>query len=165
MEPTFAEAVADVSEIMQFENWLRFYFLYQEEDELVVRIPEQAMAHFMEKYPNLAPLAEIMNNDTITYEKSVSTVCTFVVSSLDGKKYRQGVIPGVLDSPEFQNEMYLFQMWTQNHEKQLEQTPMEFQIWRQLFAEWKQSDSVQKLVQQEKQNAPRVTKCTTGTMQ
>lgn len=165
MLQSFKQALADVSEIMQFENWLRFYFLHEEGDQLVVRIPEAAMEHFKEKYPHLAPLAEIINNQAIDYESSVRTVCQYVVTRLDGPVYRDGIVPGVLDSSEFQKEMYLFQLWCQKHEDQLEKTPMEFATWKQLFEEWKKSDAVQKVAQQSSKDAKRVANCSTGTVQ
>lgn len=165
MEATFIQAVADVTEIMQFENWVRFYFLQEEDEQLVVRIPEQAMAHFKEKYPHLEPLAEILNNEPIDYQKSITTVCKYVVSSLDGRKYRSGMVPNLLDSPEFQNEMYLFQVWCQSHEAQLEQAPMEFSTWQQLFKDWKQTDEVQKITKQAGEDAKRVANCSTGSIQ
>jgi len=165
MQGSFKQAVADVSEIMQFENWLRFYFLREEDDQLVVRVPEQAMDYFKEHYPHLAPLAETLNNQAIDYEKSVNTVCTYVVTQLDGPRYREGIVPSVLDSPEFQQEMYLFQVWCQTHERQLEQSPMEFSTWQQLFADWKKSDGVKKIIKETNEDAKRVAQCSTGTVQ
>lgn len=165
MSNTFKEAVAEVCEIMQFENWLRFYFIQEKGEELMVVVPEKAMEHFREKYPHLAPLAEKMNNETITYEKSVNTVCQYVVSSLDGQKYGAGVVTNALDSPEFQNEMYLFHVWAQSHESQLEKAPLEFETWQKLFAEWKQSDQVQKLLKQADAKAQQAAPCSTDTVQ
>lgn len=165
MEAKFKQAVTDVTEVMMFENWLRFYFLQEEGEELVIRIPEAAMNYFKEHYPHLAPLAETLNNETMDYEKSVKTVCQFVVTNLDGPVYRDGVVPAVLDSPEFQQEMYLFQVWCQNHERQLEQSPMEFTTWQQLFNDWKKTDEVRKLAQQNQESNQRVANCSTGTMQ
>lgn len=165
MLQSFKEAVADICEIMQFENWLRFYFIQEKNDELFIEVPEKAMEHFQEKYPNLAPLAEKMNHEVITYEKSVNTVCEYVVTSLDGKKYKSGLVPSALDSPDFQNEMYLFQVWAQSHESQLEKAPMEFATWQKLYHEWKQTDHVQKLIKQADTDAQRAAKCSTKTVQ
>lgn len=165
MDMKFRQALADVAEIMQFENWLRFYFLHEEGEQLVIRIPEPAIAHFKEHYPHLAPLAEKMNNEPIDYEKSVKTVCSYVVTQLDGPKYPERIVPTVLDSPEFQHEMYLFQVWCQNHERQLEQSPMEFTTWQQLFHDWKQTDQVKKFSSQSSADPNRVANCSTGAMQ
>lgn len=164
-QASFKEALVDVAEIMQFENWLRFYFLQQEDETLYVRIPEPAMQHFQEKYPHLAPLADSLNNESITYEKSVSTVCQYVVSRLDGSKYRAGLVSAVLDSAEFQDEMYLFQVWCQTHEAQLEQAPMEFVTWQKLYGDWKQTEAVQKLASRERGDRQRTTSCSTKTVQ
>ncbi len=137
------KAINDVAEVMQFENWLRFYFLREEDGKLIMRIPEQAQQKLHEEYPGFWGLVEKFLDTEITYEFSVNTVCTFVVQTLDGSKYRSGLISEVFDSKGFQEEMQLFGIWSQHHEAQLEQSFMDFNKWQELFDEWKNSPEIQ----------------------
>ncbi len=165
MPKNFDNALMDAAEIMQFESWLRFYFIQEEGDALMLRVPEQAVEKIKENYEHLAPLLETMNDCEMTYENSVNTVCQFVVTSLDGNRYSSGVVGNVFDSPEFQREMKLFHIWTQVHEEQLEQAPMEFETWRKLFGEWKSSDKVQSQMKRVEDDVSRMTQCSTKTVQ
>jgi hypothetical protein len=165
MPKNFHDALNNVAEIMQFETWLRFYFIMNEDDDLVLRVPEAAQEQIGKDFPHLVPLLEDMNNATMSYEKSINTVCQFVVTSLDGGHYPAGVVTSVFDSPEFQKEMQLFRFWTQIHEEQLEQAPMEFNTWKKLFAEWKNSEQVREHVEAIDKDAQRVAQCSTNTVQ
>lgn len=165
MPKTFHDALNDVAEIMQFENWLRFYFITDEGDELVLRVPEAAQEQIAKDFEQLVKLLDYMNNAVMSYEKSVNTVCQFVVTSLDGSQYPSGVVTSVFDSPEFQKEMQLFQFWIQIHEEQLEQAPMEFSTWKKLFTEWKSSEQVREHVEAIDKDAQRVAQCSTNTVQ
>ncbi len=165
MPKTFHDALRDVAEIMQFENWLRFYFIQDEGDDLVLRVPEPAREKITSQYAHLVPLLEGMNDAAMSYEKSLSTVCQFVVTTLEGKQYPSGVVGSVFDSPEFQKEMQLFQIWVQVHEEQLEQAPMEFGTWKNLFTDWKNSEQVRQRVKAIDKDMQRVAQCGTKTVQ
>ncbi len=135
-------AMQDISEMMQFENWLRFYFVREEDDKLYVRIPDEAIARIEEEYPAYIGLVETLNNSPIDYDTSMSTLCKQVVKVFEGDKYPHGISGDVFDSKDFQTEMHLFNIWVQSHEDQLDQAFMEFSKWREIFTEWKQDERV-----------------------
>jgi hypothetical protein len=148
MHSTFMDAVKDITEVMRFESWLRFYFVAEQEDgTLKIEVPEPAEKMIREKYDQYVDLLELVNHKPTDYETSVSTVCQYVVAKFDGKKYKVGTASEVFDSKDFQTEMYLFNVWQQAHEAQLDQTPMEFDKWEELYGQWKNSEQVQEYFQ------------------
>ncbi len=151
---TMENAINDVAEVMQFENWLRFYFISEEDGKIFMRIPETAQKKLREDYPGYWGLVERFLDSEISYEISVSTVCTFVVQTLDGSKYRSGLISEVFDSRGFQEEMQLFGIWAQHHESQLEQGFMDFNKWQELYENWKNSEEVQDFLKKARAAAP-----------
>ncbi len=155
------DAVAKVSGVMKFENWLRFYFIKEEGEELYVRIPEESLAKMDALYPEYTDLVHLLNNETITYEKSVSMVCQHIVSRFDGKAYPQGTVQEIFDTGAFQLEMHLFNLWAQHHEAQLDQGFFEFGKWMDLFEEWKASEQVQAMVAKLKESPMMATQCAT----
>lgn len=151
---TMEKAINDVAEVMQFENWLRFYFIRDEEGKLFIRIPEQAQKKLREEYPGYWGLVERLLDKEITYELSISTVCTFVVQTMDGSRYRSGMISEVFDDNRFQEEMQLFGIWSQHHEAQLEQSFMDFNKWQELYSGWKNSEEVQDFLKKARAATP-----------
>lgn len=141
----FANAVQHVLEAVIFENWLRFYFISEKPDapdDLFLAVPEQAMQRIQEQYPHMYPMALALNTQAIDFETSRRTLCTFVVTELDGKVIPAEMGVKVFDSTTFQTEMQLFNTWVQAHEEQLDRAFMDFGMWRSLFAEWRTSDAV-----------------------
>ncbi|MEG2173416.1 MAG: hypothetical protein RRY29_09175 [Desulfovibrionaceae bacterium] len=141
----FAAAVQHVLEAVIFENWLRFYFISEKPnnpDDLYIAIPDQALQRIREQYPHMYPMALTLNAQTIDFETSRRTLCTFVATELDGKIIPSDMGPKVFDSSTFQTEMQLFNTWVQAHEDQLDRAFMDFGMWRSLFAAWRNSDAV-----------------------
>lgn len=165
MSLTLADAVKDVAEIMAFENWLRFYFIHEEKDTLFIRVPDQSVTRIRELHPNLVELVEELNNKAIDYHLSMSTVCQFVVRSLDGVKYPAGMVSEVFDSKEFQEEMQLFNLWTQSHEAQLDQAFLDFNAWKDLYAAWKESPEVREYFKTLKVNSTPMAACSSDAVQ
>lgn len=134
----------DVADVLKFESWLRFYFIIETEDGgLLVRIPEKAVEQIRTLHPELVELALSMNEQTIDQESSQRNVCLFAIQNLDGKKYPYGTTAKAFDGKHFKNEMYLFNLWQQAHESQLDATFTDFNGWKRLFEEWKRSPQVQ----------------------
>ncbi|MFV0423045.1 hypothetical protein [Oleidesulfovibrio sp.] len=161
MSTEFGTAVKKIAEVMMFENWLRFYFINEEEDsKLFIRVPEQAEERIQKDYPDVAGLLEFMNNKEITFETSRSAVCTFVATKLEGKSVRNDLTGRVFDSSVFQLQMQLFNIWVQSHEAQLDSSFMEFRTWLEMFEEWKKSDRVKEYVEEMKDTLVRAAKDT-----
>ncbi|ABB36861.1 hypothetical protein Dde_0060 [Oleidesulfovibrio alaskensis G20] len=159
MSTEFGKALNQIVEVMMFENWLRFYFINEEEDSaLLIRVPEQAEEHITKDYAHLAGMLELLNNKEITFESSRNAVCTFVATSLEGRTMRNDLAARVFDSSVFQLEMQLFNIWVQSHEEQLDKSFMEFSTWKSMFEEWKKSDKVKDYVAEMKDTLVRSAK-------
>ncbi len=143
-------AVRDTVRIFQFENWVRFYYIQTEGENMSVVIPDEMLQRIEKEYPALHKLAETMCG-SIDYQKSHDIVCAHVASHLDGSKYDSSVMPKVFDAPQFKIEMYVFNMWMKMHEPYLDEKPLFFSDWEEMWEEWNKLDEVkqyrEKLVQ------------------
>ena len=144
MTSEFDEAVNRISQVVMFENWLRFYFISDEEDgKLFIRLPEKAMEQLKARYGAFYGLAERLNNREIDHQTSINEVCLFVASEIDGRSLSEQVINQVFDSSRFQTELQLFSAWVQAHEEKLDESFMEFNDWLKQYEIWKQTDEVE----------------------
>lgn len=143
MQHEFASALSRVTEVVMFENWLRFYFITEEDEKLFLRVPETALAKLRDEYPHLAGLAERLNATEIDHQSSLNAVCLFVASEIDGVVLPATLIESVFNSSLFHLELQMFNSWVQAHEEQLDAAFMEFSLWQRLYREWKSSDAVQ----------------------
>ena len=139
MADHFKQALKDITDICKFEHWLRFSYMTKEGDEHMLKIPEADVATMQEDLPMLADLAAELNHEIMTPEKSQHKLIEYIQSRLDGEKYDITRVLSVLNSKSFQVEMKAFHMWVEAHEDQLEQNPMSFTEWMQLFEAWKRT--------------------------
>jgi hypothetical protein len=147
MADQFKQALKEITDICKFEYWLRFYYMIKEGDEHKLDIPESDV-HTMEKdLPSLAGLAANLNKEIMTPEKSQQKLIEYIKSRLDGEKFDITRILSVLNSKSFQVEMQAFHIWVEVHEDQLEENPMNFPEWMQLFEAWKRTGKGQDVLQ------------------
>ncbi len=144
---TFVKSIDKVLEVVMFENWLRFYFISEEDasDKLFILVPEQGMKRIKELYPHLSLLAENVNAKEITFDSSRSAVCEHVIAEVDGKTIPKEMSTMVFDSITFQIELQLFNTWVSAHEEQLDESFLEFGAWRNFFSQWRQTDGVKEI--------------------
>ncbi|SKA74873.1 hypothetical protein [Desulfobaculum bizertense] len=143
MASELIHAAADVSNVMKFENWLRFYFCSGEEGEAVkISIPKETLEDITAKYPDMVNLAEHYDGALIDYQRSCAEVCATVASAYDGTKYPSGLVQKAFDSKELKLEMYIFGLWMHAHEEMLDEETMSFEQWLDHFNAWKNSDEV-----------------------
>lgn len=137
-QEAFQKAVSEVLKVVIFENWLRFYFISEEDGgALKIELPEKSIQKISELYPDFAPLAQTLNGKPIDLETSRAAVLTYVLNNLDGKKLKKGDAQSILSSSTFQNGLLLFNTWVQAHENQLDQHFLDFGTWLKLFEEWR----------------------------
>ncbi|MBQ7456249.1 MAG: hypothetical protein IJS54_01355 [Desulfovibrio sp.] len=154
----FLFVVEKMLDVVMFENWLRFYFITEMRDEddaqadahIFLIIPEKAMKKIEEVFPEFLPLATYLNNKEISFEISQQAICTYIVENIDGKIIEQDTAASIMDSTAFQVQLQLFNTWIQLHEDQLDQGFLTFDVWKDLFTEWKNSqpgkDLMEKLI-------------------
>lgn len=150
----FEFVVERMLDVVMFENWLRFYFITEMHEEgekadddqhIFLIIPEKAMKNIEELFPDFLPLAQYMNNKELSFDLSQQAICTYIVENIDGKIIPQDTAASIMDSMSFQVQQQLFTTWIQLHENQLDQGFVTFDIWKNLFTEWKQSKPAQDL--------------------
>ncbi|MDL2316762.1 hypothetical protein LJC59_06750 [Desulfovibrio sp. OttesenSCG-928-A18] len=154
MNSDFTAAVSRITEVVMFENWLRFYFIDEQDDKLYIRLPEKAMQQLRSRYANLYGLAEYLNEMEIEHKTSLEAVCLFVSQQMDGGANSEGLIARVFDSLQFQVKLQLFGSWVQSHEEQLDSAFMEFSEWQRLFAQWLERDEVREYARQLMDHTP-----------
>lgn len=142
MSSNLQDTVDRIVKVVMFENWLRFYFIAEEGDKLILRLPDQSVEQIKKRYPRFLDLAERLNNGEITHENSMKEVCLFISGGFDGNPLPEEVVSRAFESHAFQMELQLFGYWVQAHEEQLDATFLEFGEWERLFNEWKLSDEV-----------------------
>ena len=144
MASEFDQAVERIAQVVMFENWLRFYFIGEEEDgKLLIRLPEKAMEQLKARYGAFYGLAERLNNREVDHQTSINEVCLFVASEIDGRSLSEQIISQVFDSSRFQTELQLFSAWVQAHEEKLDANFMEFNDWLKQYDLWKHTDEVE----------------------
>ena len=74
MADDFKQALKEATDISKFEMWLRFYFTKENDEGLVLEIPEEIMQDLEQSYGILARLAAKMNGQPLTPEKSREAV-------------------------------------------------------------------------------------------
>ncbi len=139
----FARAVERMLDAVMFENWVRFYFLQEAEndpDRLFVAIPEKGMDRIREMFPDFVPMAEALNGREMTLEVSREAVCGFIHDTLEGSLIPEGSMAAYFDTHAFQASLQLFNVWVQAYEKLLDETFLDFGRWREEFAKWRASE-------------------------
>ncbi|MEF2229382.1 MAG: hypothetical protein V3571_00480 [Pseudodesulfovibrio sp.] len=135
-------AVKDTVEIFQFDQWLRFYFVVEDGENLKLRIPDEVMRYIDKEYPALHRLADTTNDTVIDYQRSQENVCAYVAARLDGQKYESTVLPQVFDNATFKIEMYVFNIWMKMHEAHLDEEYLPFGDWLEMYRGWNSLDEV-----------------------
>lgn len=141
----FHNAVAAMLNSVMFENWLRFYFLREDEVSegkyvLSIAIPEKAMDRIRERFFEFYPMAEELNGKRLTLEVSRSAVCNFIKDTYEGDLIPQGSLAAYFDTHAFQIGLQLFNIWVQAYEQALEQNFLDFAGWQNAFAQWCATD-------------------------
>ncbi|MDO5536113.1 MAG: hypothetical protein Q4F72_01080 [Desulfovibrionaceae bacterium] len=155
----FAKAVNRMMDAIIFENWIRFYFLGEEEVEgaeeplLMVAIPEKAMEQIQQRYGSLHDMALALNGREASLDSSRSAIVNFIRQELEGTLIPVGTVASYFDTRAFQNNLNLFNAWIQAAEEMLDRQFLDFDQWRDLFAEYRDSDAGQKLMAQMDEDA------------
>lgn len=135
-------AVKDALQVFQFDQWLRFYFVKQNGEELVVDIPDDVLASIKEADDHLYRFADLVNDAPTDYKRSQDNVCSYIASRLDGQKYEKTVLPQVFDNATFKVEMYIFNVWLKMHEPHLDEEYMSYFEWMEMYEGWNSMDEV-----------------------
>lgn len=139
------ESLEEISEVFKFEHWLRFYFIEENNGVLRINLDDRVMEKMKQEYGHLAALASTLNRIELDPVVSRQVIVEHLLDHFDGKKYEIGHIPKILDTAIFKTEIELFNAWTHLYEDQLEKTTLSFAKWKDLYDEWKQTESAKKI--------------------
>jgi len=142
MTPEIEAAANRVADVIMFENWLRFYFISEEGDRLLIRLSEKAMEQIRQRCRAYCDLAAMLNNEEVDHQRSLKAVSLLISGSFDGVLLAGDELADIFDSPKFQLELHLFTHWLQSHEEKLDERFMGFDEWQKAFALWKDTDEV-----------------------
>ncbi len=138
--------VDDLSAVVKFEQWVRFYFITKENDDLIIAPEPEHVQKIKASYPKYYDLLEAMCLIKMTPQTSQRLILDFIRDHFDGQEYTSTEIHKTLDSNDFGTEMYLFTMWLDLHENQLLDRIVGFEVWMSLFDTWKGSEQGQKVL-------------------
>ncbi len=138
--------IEDLSAVVKFEQWVRFYFIKKEGDDLVIAPEPEHLKMIKTLYAEYYELVEAMCLVKMTPQISQQLILDFIRNHFDGQKYKSTQIHKALDSKDFSIEMYLFNMWLELHDNQLSEQIIGFDEWVGLYETWKDSDQGQKVL-------------------
>ncbi len=138
--------VSDLSAVVKFEQWVRFYFIKKDGDDLIIAPEPEHMEKIKTLYEDYYELVEAMCLVKMTPQTSQRLILDFIRDHFDGKEYKSTQIHNTLDSKDFAAEMYLFNMWLELHDNQLAEQIIGFDEWIGLYDTWKDSDQGQKVL-------------------
>lgn len=143
----YTKAIEDITDVFRFDFWMRFYFIFEENNKLYLKVPENVVEKINKDHPNMIGLVELLNNEEIDQQKSTNTVCSFVSARFDGTKFNSKIVPKVFDSKQFKLNMYIFNLWIKGHESYLESEVMSYDQWTELLEGWLSQQEVQDYIQ------------------
>ncbi len=138
--------VDDLSAVVKFEQWVRFYFIKKDGDDLIIAPEAEHMTKIKALYPDYYELVEAMCLVKMNPQTSQRLILDFIKDHLDGKKYKSTEIHKALDSKDFTTEMYLFNMWLELHDNQLTEQIIGYDEWLALYKTWRTSEQGQKVL-------------------
>ena len=142
--PDMEEAIIqDILRVFIFENWARFYHAVERDAQTWLDIPDGVIEACRASHPDLAPLLDATNKTQISYESCAQNVGEFVCRLLDGPKYPPGKVEQTLNSRAFKVRLHMFSLWQRGHEAYLDEHPLGFDEWLEMFANWMRMDEVQ----------------------
>ncbi len=136
MKNPLSPELTTLRDIFMFEQWLRFYFIVEEEEKLSVRVPEAVAARIREDYPDQADLMDDMAGRELNAEESLDIVFAAAEEALGPEAPPPRELFG---NPALDRELGLFHSWVVEHEKALDEKLFSFKSWRARFEEWKEA--------------------------
>jgi hypothetical protein len=140
------QIIEELSAVVKFEQWVRFYFIKKEGEDLVIAPEPEHMQKIKMLYAEYYELVEAMCLVKMTPQTSQQLILDFIRNHFDGQEYKSTQIHKALDSRDFSIEMYLFNMWLELHDDQLSEQIIGFDEWVGLYDTWKDSDQGQKVL-------------------
>lgn len=121
-----------------FENWLRFYFLAQDDtsgrDEIIIHLSGNEVQTLVPSRPLPQKITVLLNRKPVLLERSREAIL-HCVRETAGTGANEKSIREIIESSGFQEELARFQGWISLHENLLPR--LDFDRWIRLFEDWK----------------------------
>lgn len=127
-------------DLVLFEQWLRFYFISEEDGKLFIRMPDDYFELNRKQYPDLFPVAQSLNNREIDHQAALSALCDSMMNgpfALAGKDWAE-----VLAGEDFRMALQLLSFWVQAEEDELDREILPFDQWRHRFLDWRETPPI-----------------------
>lgn len=131
-------------ELVFFEQWLRFYFIAEEDGKLYIRMPDDELQKARELYPDLTTVAEALNNREIDHQAAMEALCEGMMNgpyALTGEQWAE-----ILAGRDFRLTLELLSFWVQAEEKGLDEQTLAFHDWKHRFDAWCDSPNIREYV-------------------
>lgn len=139
-EATTRVGIEHAINLVFFEQWLRFYFITEEEGELYIRMPNEAYQALAAQNPDMLSMAQALNNKIINHQAALTALCDNMLSgdyALNASEWAQ-----VLGGNDFQLLLQLLGFWVQAEEDELDAKQLPFNEWKERFMLWKETEAV-----------------------
>ena len=138
MKNNLSPECALLRDLLLFEQWLRFYFITEEGEALVLHVPENVALRVRENASDLADLMDDLTDRQLEAADALAVVFAAAAEMLG----EGGPAPEALFSdPALQTELGLFRGWVQEHERELDEKLYGFRAWLQRFDDWQAARS------------------------
>lgn len=131
-------------DLVLFEQWLRFYFIAEEQGKLFIRMPDYELEKARTIHPELAPVADALNNREVNHESALEALRDSMLGgpfALSGEQWAE-----ILVGKDFRLTLDLLAVWVQEAKNSLDDDPalfpLSFAVWKKLFADWRESPDI-----------------------
>lgn len=128
------------AKLVLLEQWLRFYFLYKENEKYVIRLSDEHLKDLESSFPEVMPLVDLLNNNEMGPKTGLTALCECIINGPYNISADQGA--HLLGGPEFHLYIRLLGMWVRADEQELGNEIVPFGQWRRRFSEWRDSPAV-----------------------
>ncbi len=135
------KTIKEISKILRFEFWLRFYFVQETDDGTLQLVLDKDELQKLQKYRPWDELAEGLYGKALDPQVCQINISTFLNRHFDEQNAKNSVVAHALDNKELQKEQHLFTVWAKLHEKALEEKIWDFDHWENSFTLWQKSDA------------------------
>jgi hypothetical protein len=131
-------------DLVFFEQWLRFYFIVEENGKLYIRMPAGELDKARSLHPELIAVADALNEREIDHQAAMDALCESMMTgphALSGEQWAE-----VLSGKNFRLTLELLSFWVQADEAALDESPLAFHDWKKRFQAWCENPSIKDYV-------------------
>ncbi|MDL2306541.1 hypothetical protein LJC48_00740 [Desulfovibrio sp. OttesenSCG-928-C06] len=127
-------------ELILFEQWMRFYFIEEEDGIIYMRMPHDVFELVHLEFPSLFPVAEALNSRPVDHQ---ATLAILSEAMLHGEyALSNGQWAEVLGGSGFKLTLTLLATWVEAEEDNLDAEPISFAGWLERFEVWRRSEPI-----------------------